>query len=67
MKTTEQGKVSRFRIPIMIGFFSLGVLMFIGMASAAPYQDIPEGVNDALFEGSNLFAAKMILGGGDLA
>ena len=67
MKTTEQGKVSRFRIPIMVGFFALSSLLFIGMASAAPYQDIPEGVNDALFEGSNLFAAKMILGGGVLA
>ena len=66
---TEEKKVegSRYRIPIMVGFFSLGVLMFIGMASAAPYQDVPEGVNDALFGGSNLYAAKMILAGGILA
>ena len=67
MKATEQGKVSRFRIPIMVGFFSLGALMFIGMASAAPYQEIPEGLNEALFGGSNLYAAKMILAGGILA
>ena len=33
MKATEQGKVSRFRIPIMVGFFALSSLMFIGMAS----------------------------------
>jgi len=35
----------------------------VGGASASPYQDIPEGVNDALFDGANLFAAKMILAG----
>jgi hypothetical protein len=67
MKGTEEKRLSRYRIPIMAGFFSLGALMFIGMASASPYQDIPEGVNDALFGGSNLYAAKMILAGGVLA
>ena len=67
MKEKDENQVSRYRIPIMVGFFSLGVLMFIGMASAAPYQDVPEGVNDALFGGSNLYAAKMILAGGILA
>ena len=67
MKEKDENQVSRYRIPVMVGFFSLGVLIFIGMASAAPYQDVPEGVNDALFGGSNLYAAKMILAGGILA
>ena len=67
MTGTEEKRVSRYRIPILVAFFSLSSLMFIGMASASPYQDIPEGVNDALFGGSNLYAAKMILAGGVLA
>jgi hypothetical protein len=67
MTATEEKRVSRFRIPIMVGLFAFSSLMFIGMASASPYQDIPEGVNDALFGGSNLYAAKMILAGGVLA
>jgi len=64
---TEEKRVSRYRIPILVAFFALSTLMFIGMASASPYQDIPQGINDALFGGSNLYAAKMILAGGILA
>jgi hypothetical protein len=44
-----------------------GFMFVVGGARAAPYQDIPEGVNQALFDGSNLYAAKMILSGGVLA
>ena len=39
----------------------------VGGARAAPFQEIPEQVNTALFGGSNLYAAKMILAGGILA
>jgi len=39
----------------------------VGGAEASPYQDIPEGVNEALFDGSNLFASQMILAGAILA
>ena len=61
MKTTEQGKVSRFRIPIMIGFFSLSSLFLLGMASAAPFQDIPQALQDAVFGGGDPYMAKMLL------
>jgi len=44
-----------------------GFMFVVGGARAAPYQDIPEGVDEALFGGTNLFAAKMILAGGILA
>lgn len=44
-----------------------GLMVVVGGARAAPYQDIPEGVDEALFGGTNLFAAKMILAGGILA
>lgn len=51
----------------IIGLFALEAFMFaIGGARAAPYQDIPNGINEALFGGSNLYAAKMILSGGIL-
>jgi hypothetical protein len=39
----------------------------IGGAQAAPFQEIPDAVNHALFGGSNLTAARMILAGGILA
>ena len=67
MTGTEEKRVSRYRIPIIVGLFALSSLMFIGMARASPYQDIPQGLNEALFGGSNLYAAKMILAGGVLA
>lgn len=35
--------------------------IFVADAQAAPYNEIPEDVNDALFGGGNLFAAKMLL------
>jgi hypothetical protein len=47
---------------------SFGAFMFaVGGARAAPFQEIPQGLNEALFGGSNLYAAKMILAGGMLA
>jgi hypothetical protein len=67
MTATEETRVSRYRIPIMVGLFAFSSLMFIGMARASPYQDIPQALNEALFGGSNLYAAKMILAGGVLA
>ena len=48
MTEQKEKQVSRYRIPVMVGFFSLGALMFIGMASAGPVDDIPNGVSDAL-------------------
>ena len=31
--------------------------------SASPMSDIPEGLNDALFDGANIYASRMILAG----
>ena len=49
----------------VIGIY--GFMLLIGGAQAAPFQEIPEGVNDGLFGGTNLYASKMILAGGILA
>ena len=59
MTGTEEKRVSRYRIPIMVGLFALSSLMFIGMASAGPLQDVPLGVADALEISTDL--AKMML------
>jgi hypothetical protein len=44
-----------------------GFMLAIGMAQGAPFQELPEGVDHALFGDSNLYASKMILAGGILA
>src|SRR4030042_992968 len=51
----------------------MSLMLFVGLisvqfltmtASAGPIQDIPQGVNEALFDGTNIFAARMILSAG---
>jgi hypothetical protein len=46
-----------------VPLIALGLLLFIGSASASagPVSDIPDALNDALFGGSNLFAAQAVL------
>lgn len=46
-----------------LGLIAIGTLLFIGSASASasPISDIAEGLNDALFGGTNLYAAQTIL------
>jgi len=59
MTEQKEKKPSRYRIPIMVAFFSLGSLLFIGMASAGPIQDIPYSMAEAL--GTSPGIAGMIL------
>jgi len=51
---------------LVLGF---GMFALLGMqgVQAIPSDDLPEGLNRALFGGSNLYAAKMILAGSILA
>lgn len=59
MTENKQAKLSRFRIPIMVGFFSLSSLMLLGMASAGPIQDLPTSMAASL--GTTPDVARMIL------
>jgi len=59
MTATEETRVSRYRIPIMVGLFALSSLMFVGLASAGPIQDIPYSMAEAL--GTSPGIAGMIL------
>jgi hypothetical protein len=59
MTEEKENKVSRYRIPVLVAFFSLGSLFFIGMASAGPLTDIPAAMGVSL--GISAGLAKMIL------
>lgn len=59
MTEEKEKQMSRFRIPIMVGFFALSSLMFIGMASAGPIQDLPASMATSL--GTTPDVARMIL------
>lgn len=48
------------RLGPFVCLFSFGALYCMIGAQAAPFQDIPAGVNDALLGGTSLYAAKMI-------
>lgn len=55
----KEKKVSGIRIPIMVALFGLSSLMFLGMASAGPIQDIPTSMATSL--GTTPDIARMIL------
>ena len=59
MTEQKEKKPSRYRIPILVAFFSLSSLMFIGMASAGPIQDLPASMATSL--GTTPDVARMIL------
>jgi len=58
---TEEKKIegSRYRIPILVAFFSLSSFMFLGMASASPIQDLPTSMATSL--GTTPDIARLIL------
>ena len=46
---------------LTVSFAFVGLVMASSTASASPIGDVADGVNGALFGGSNLFAAQAIL------
>lgn len=64
MKSTSDKRILRSKTwLVIVGMNMLALLFVSASSSAAPFNDIPEAVNEALFEGANLYAAKMILAG----
>ena len=55
----------RYSRTAIIGLFALGTFMtLVGGARASVISDIPEQMNNALFDGGNLYAAKVLLTAG---
>ena len=53
---------TRYGICALITAFTFaGLLAASGMAAASPISDVADSLNDALFGGTNLFAAQAIL------
>ena len=52
-------RLTRYRIPILVGFFGLTTLFALGVASAGPIQDIPADMAVAL--GTTPDIARMLL------
>lgn len=46
-----------------VSLIAIGMLLFIGtaQASASPISDVADGLNDAMFGGTNLYAAQTLL------
>jgi len=63
MTATEEKRVSRYRnwiLIMVIQFAAVGIFAVIG-ARASVISDIPVQLNDALLDGTSLYAAKAIL------
>jgi hypothetical protein len=60
---TEEKKVqvSKYRIPILVAFFGMCALFLMMSSRASVISDIPVQLNNALLDGTSLYAAKAIL------
>jgi len=57
--------VTRRIIPLVLGFGIFAVLGFgLGSARASIINDIPDALNNALFDGASVYAAQLILTAG---
>ena len=56
-------RLTRYRIPILVGFFGLFALTIMEGARASIISDIPVQLNNALLDGTSLYAAKALLTG----
>ena len=61
MTGTEEKRVSRYRLPMMIAFMGLCAMFLMHDGRASIISDIPNQLNDALLDGTSLYAAKAIL------
>ena len=61
MKATEEKKMSRYRLPLMIAWIGLYAIFLMGGGRASVISDIPVQLNDTLLDGTSLYAAKAIL------
>ena len=61
MTGTEEKRVSRYRFPLMVAFMGLCAMFLMHDGRASIISDIPNQLNDALLDGTSLYAAKAIL------
>ena len=61
MTGTEEKRVSRYRLPLMVAFMGLCAMFLMHDGRASIISDIPIQLNDALLDGTSLYAAKAIL------
>ncbi len=55
--------MSRTRLYFMVAFLGMAFISTAGIVSASTISEIPQAINNALFDGTNLYAARMILAG----
>lgn len=61
MTEEKEKQVSRYRIPILVAFFGICALFLTMSSRASVISDIPIQLNDALLDGTSLYAARAIL------
>ena len=61
MTGTEEKRVSRYRFPLMVAFMGLCAMFLMHDGRASIISDIPIQLNNALLDGTSLYAAKALL------
>jgi len=61
MTEIKEKENNRCRLPLMIAWIGLCAMFLMGDGRASIISDIPNKLNDALLDGTSLYAAKAIL------